>query len=98
MRQELTQGLAKETSKGALKQSLASALNIVLNGKIIPEDIRKDLKLSEKTLILSNSAACSNIEANRHIVEEALAPHIQFRQNSIQNPAQIGRASCRERV
>lgn len=87
MRQELTQGLAKEKSKGALKQSLASALNIVLNGKIIPEDIRKDLKLSEKTLILSNSAACSNIEANRHIIEEALAPHIQFRQNSIQNPA-----------
>lgn len=87
MRQELTQGLAKEKSKGALKQSLASALNIVLNKKIIPEEIRNDLKLSEKTKILSNSAACSNIEANRHIIEEALAPHIQFRQNSIQNPA-----------
>src|SRR5690554_7290895 len=87
MRQELTQRLTKEKSKGELKHSLASALNTILNGSVIPEDIRQELKLSQNTMTLSNSAVCSNIEANRHIIEEAFAPHIQFRQNSMQNPA-----------
>lgn len=87
MRQELSQGLTKEKSKGALQQSLASALNTVLKEAVVPKDIRDDLKLSEKTALLSDSEGCSNIEANRHIIEEALAPHIQFRQDNIQNPA-----------
>lgn len=86
-RQDLTQGLAKEQSKGALKQSLASALNSILTAQIIPEEVRAELKLSNATKTLASSLTCSNIEANRRIIEEALAPSIQFRQDSIQNPS-----------
>jgi acetyl/propionyl-CoA carboxylase alpha subunit/acetyl-CoA carboxylase alpha subunit len=86
-RQELTQGLAKEKSKGALKQSLATALNSILKDDLIPDHIRADLKLSTRTEALANSIASIKVEANRRIIEEALAPYIQFRQENIQNPA-----------
>ncbi|MAD43785.1 MAG: carbamoyl-phosphate synthase large subunit [Oceanospirillaceae bacterium] len=86
-RQELTEGLAKEQSKGALKQSLATALNVILKDSLIPDDIRAELKLSTRTEALANSVASGKVEANRRILEEALAPYIQFRQENIQNPA-----------
>ena len=86
-RQELTEGLAQEKSKGALKQSLATALNTILNDDLIPDNIRAELKLSTRTEALANSLASSKVEANRRILEEALAPYIQFRQENIQNPA-----------
>lgn len=85
-RQELVQGLASAQKKGTLKQSIASALNGILKLCVIPEEILKDLKLSEKTAVLAASLNCNNIEANRRIIEEALAPYIQFRQDNIQNP------------
>ncbi|CCU71900.1 biotin carboxylase N-terminal domain-containing protein [Thalassolituus oleivorans] len=86
-RQELTEGLTKEKSKGALRQSLATALNTILKDELLPEDIRASLKLSTRTEALSNSVASMKVEANRRILEEALAPYIQFRQENIQNPA-----------
>ncbi|WP_028292560.1 ATP-binding protein [Oceanobacter kriegii] len=84
--QELTQGMEKEKSKGALKQTIASALNIVLKGALVPEAIRSELKLSSRTEALANSTDAATIEANRRILEESLAPYIQFRQENIQNP------------
>lgn len=86
-RQELTQGLTKEKSRGALKQALATALNSILQDDLIPDEIRAQLKLSTRTEALANSLASSKVEANRRILEEALAPYIQFRQDNIQNPA-----------
>ncbi len=86
-RQELTQGLSREKSKGALKQALATALNSILQDELIPDSIRSQLKLSTRTETLANSIASSKVEANRRILEEALAPYIQFRQENIQNPA-----------
>ena len=84
--QELTEGLEKEKSKGALKQSIASALNIILKGALIPEGVRTQLKLSSRTDTLANSMTSAKVEANRRILEESLAPYIQFRQENIQNP------------
>jgi acetyl-CoA carboxylase beta subunit len=84
--QELTEGLEKEKSKGALKQSIASALNIILKGALIPENVRTQLKLSSRTDTLANSMTSAKVEANRRILEESLAPYIQFRQENIQNP------------
>ncbi|MDF1763108.1 MAG: carboxyl transferase domain-containing protein, partial [Oleibacter sp.] len=86
-RQELTAQLNKEKSRGSLKQSLATALNSVLNAELMPEEIRLALKLSTRTEALINTASTQSIEANRRILEEALAPYIQFRQENIQNPA-----------
>ncbi|MGB1090958.1 MAG: carboxyl transferase domain-containing protein, partial [Oceanobacter sp.] len=84
--QELTEGMAKEQSKGALQQSIATALNTVLQGELIPDAVRAELKLSSRTEALANSVAASKVEANRRIIEESLAPYIQFRQENIQNP------------
>jgi acetyl/propionyl-CoA carboxylase alpha subunit/acetyl-CoA carboxylase alpha subunit len=86
-RQDITQALAQERQKGDLKQSLAAALNSVLNSDLIPEDIRNELKLSTRTQALVGSIVSVKVEANRRILEEALAPYIQFRQESIQDPA-----------
>ncbi len=86
-RQDLTTEMAGEQAKGALKQSIASALNTVLQHQLIPEDVRDELKLSTRTEAIANSAAVAKVEANRRILEEALAPYIQFRQENIQNPA-----------
>ncbi|ASP40037.1 carbamoyl-phosphate synthase large subunit [Bacterioplanes sanyensis] len=86
-RQDITQAVAQERQKGDLKQSLAAALNAVLNSELIPEDIRNELKLSTRTQALITSIVSVKVEANRRILEEALAPYIQFRQESIQDPA-----------
>ena len=86
-RQELTEGLAQEQAKGALKQSLATALNEILKADLIPDEIRAELKLSTRTEALANSVASGKVEANRRILEEALAPYIQFRQETTQTPA-----------
>ena len=86
-RQELTGERNAEKSKGALRQSLATALNSVLSGERLPQEIREQLKLSTRTESLCNDEQTQSTEANRRIIEEALAPYIQFRQESIQNPA-----------
>ena len=87
VRQDLTRQMAGEHTKGALKQSIASALNTVLKQQAIPAEVRDQLKLSARTEAIANSVAAASVEANRRIVEEALAPYIQFRQENIQNPA-----------
>lgn len=86
-RQEISQGLAKEKSKGSLKQALATALNSILQGGLIPEAVRNKLNLSTETANLAARLLGSAIEANRRIIEESLAPYVQFRQENIQNPA-----------
>ena len=85
-RQELSQGLTKTSNQDALKQSVASALNSILTLATMPESIRQEIKLSESTVTLANSLTCNMIEANRRIIEEALAPYIQFHQEHTQNP------------
>lgn len=86
-RQEIAQGLAKEKNKGSLKQAIATALNSVLQADLIPENVREKLKLSDNAKALINGYVARPIEANRRILEETLAPNIQFRQDNIQNPA-----------
>ncbi|WP_300427154.1 biotin carboxylase N-terminal domain-containing protein [uncultured Thalassolituus sp.] len=86
-RQELTAQRNKEASRGALSQSLATALNTIINDDLLPEEIRTSLKLSTRTEALCNDGKAQNAEINRRILEEALAPYIQFRQENIQNPA-----------
>lgn len=87
VRQELTQDMEKEQSRGSLKQTLASALNAILKDTTIPDEVLSELKLSSRTESLINSVASAKIEANRRVMEESLAPYIQFRQESIQDPA-----------
>lgn len=86
VRQELNHNIEREDSKGDLKQSLARALNIILQHSLIPESARENLKLSARTEAIANSLAAEHVEANRRIIEEALAPYIQFRQENIQDP------------
>lgn len=71
VRQDLTRQMAGEHTKGALKQSIASALNTVLKQQAIPAEVRDQLKLSARTEALANSVAAASVEANRRIVEEA---------------------------
>ncbi|MBQ0730476.1 MAG: carbamoyl-phosphate synthase large subunit, partial [Oleispira antarctica] len=85
--QKITAAMKKEQSKGQLNQLIAAALNKVLRDEPIADDICAQLKLSDKTQALANSLANVTVEANRRIFEEALAPYIQFKQESIQNPA-----------
>jgi acetyl/propionyl-CoA carboxylase alpha subunit/acetyl-CoA carboxylase beta subunit len=85
--QQITSAMQQEQSKGELNQLIAAALNKVLRTDAINEDICAQLKLSDKTQALANSLANVTVEANRRIFEEALAPYIQFKQESIQNPA-----------
>lgn len=84
--QKITASMQKEQSKGELNQLIAAALNKVLREDTISEEICSQLKLSDKTQALANSLANVSVEANRRIFEEALAPYIQFKQESIQNP------------
>lgn len=84
--QKITTAMQKEQNKGQLNQLLAAALNKVLRGEAISDEICAELKLSAKTQALANSLANVTIEANRRILEEALAPYIQFKQENIQNP------------
>jgi acetyl/propionyl-CoA carboxylase alpha subunit/acetyl-CoA carboxylase beta subunit len=85
--QKITAAMQKEQSKGELNQLIAAALNKVLRDEPIADEICAQLKLSDKTKTLTNSLANVTVEANRRIFEEALAPYIQFKQESIQNPA-----------
>lgn len=85
--QDLTQALSQEKSRGDLAQALATALNTVLKGELIADDIRATLKLSTRTESIANSLTSAKVEANRRIIEESLAPYIQFHQESSQNPA-----------
>lgn len=86
-RQELTSERNAEKGKGTLRQSLATALNTILSDELLPESIRAELKLSTRSEALCNNEETQATEANRRIIEEALAPYIQFRQENIQNPA-----------
>lgn len=86
-RQEIAQGLNTEQNEGVLKQTLASALNSILRKDVIPADIRNLNKLSDETRERLASGECSSNETNRYILQETLAPNIQFRQTSIQNPS-----------
>jgi acetyl/propionyl-CoA carboxylase alpha subunit/acetyl-CoA carboxylase alpha subunit len=86
-RQELNKQRHGENTKGALRQSLATALNTILSDNLLPADIRAELKLSTRTDALCNDEMTQATEANRRIIEEALAPYIQFRQENIQNPS-----------
>ena len=79
--------MLKKKNKGSLKQAIATALNSVLQADLIPENVREKLKLSDNAKALINGYVVSPIEANRRILEETLAPNIQFRQDNIQNPA-----------
>ena len=85
--QKITTAMQKKHGKVELNQLIAAALNKVLRGNAISEEICTELKLSEKTQALSNSVVNVTVEANRRIIEEALAPYIQFKQENIQNPA-----------
>jgi acetyl/propionyl-CoA carboxylase alpha subunit/acetyl-CoA carboxylase alpha subunit len=85
--QKISTAMQKEQNKGELNQLIAAALNKILRADLIAEDIRQELKLSSRTQALANSLANVSVEANRRIIEEALAPFIQFKQESIQNPA-----------
>ena len=87
LHQDITLGMTREKSRGALAQSIATALNTILQSELIPEGIRSGLKLSARTEALANSITNVKVEANRRILEESLAPYIQFRQENIQNPA-----------
>ena len=87
VRQQLTENMEKEQSRGSLKQTLASALNAIMKDNTIPDDVLSELKLSSRTESLINSVASAKVEANRRVLEESLAPYIQFRQENIQDPA-----------
>ena len=86
-RQQLNALLNRELSKGALKQELASALNNILSKELLPAEVRESLKLSTPTEALCQAEQVAHVEANRRIIEEALAPYIQFRQENLQNPS-----------
>ena len=85
--QELNTGSNSDASNSDLKQLLAAALNSILADDVLPDHIRQNLKLSARTEALANSITSTKVETNRRILEEALAPSIQFRQENIQNPA-----------
>lgn len=85
--QELTEQKANEEAKGRLKHTTAIALNHVMDGGLLPEALRTELKLSSRTQALIELDEPNQVELNRRMLEEALAPNIQFRLENIQNPS-----------
>lgn len=85
--QKITNASQKDNNDDELKQLVASGLNKVIKLQKIPSEILKDINLSSKTQALANSLTDVTIEANRRIMEETLAPFVQFKQDNIQDPA-----------
>lgn len=74
--------LAKHTKNkpsNDLLNGLTEALNNIIKGEKISEQVFKHTAINDKTLQLINSVASSSLEANRRILEDALAPYLKVK-------------------
>ncbi|NVK39047.1 MAG: ATP-grasp domain-containing protein [Gammaproteobacteria bacterium] len=78
-----TQALLAKHTKGKISPELTSGLTEALNSIIkenkIPKDVADSINLSQVTQQLLNSVASGALEANRRVLEDALAPYIRIK-------------------
>ena len=78
-----TQALLAKYTKGKasneLITGLTEALNSIITSDKMPQTVTDSIKLSQATEQLLNSVASGSLEANRRILEDALAPYIQVK-------------------
>ncbi len=81
-----TQALLSEYESGKVDDKLLTGLtenlNNLIKGDLIPEEVHSNISLNSVTSQLINSVASSNIEANRRILEDALAPYLRIKTNT----------------
>ncbi|MCP5325582.1 MAG: ATP-grasp domain-containing protein [Oceanospirillaceae bacterium] len=86
-----TKAMIAEQGKGKIPEELQTALiqdlNNILRSKLLSEKIRNAIRMSPNTQQLINSVVELPLEANRRLLEDALAPHIAVRSETDTLPA-----------
>lgn len=66
-----------------LTAGLTEAFNRIISQEAIPESVHGEIKLKEVTEQLIHNVAASYMEANRRIIEDALAPYVTIKTDEI---------------
>ena len=78
-----TQALLSEYQDDApsesLLEGLTQTLNNIIKGEKIPKTVCEEISLGTLTQQLLNSVASGNLETNRRILEDALAPYLRIK-------------------
>ncbi|MAA72536.1 MAG: carbamoyl-phosphate synthase large subunit [Bermanella sp.] len=77
--QALLANFTKEGSNEALITGLTEALNCIIKSEKMPKEVIEGINLSQTTQQLLNSVASGSLEANRRVLEDALAPYIRIK-------------------
>jgi len=86
--------LAEHTDQEAAKElisGITDALNKVIQNESIPESVYSSIKLKEVTEQLIHNVAAGYMEANRRILEDALAPYLSIKtdENTLSNSKEL---------
>ncbi len=66
----------------ALRSALTEDFNNIIKDDLFPEDVRASINLNTRTSQLVNNVAEVNLEANRRMLEDALAPYLRVKEEA----------------